>query len=141
LGLHQDNLGGGATIRKIEMVADDGKMREQTVITLETFLVWVGTISVNRVDEFYRDKPVCELFGLTREKQREKIASSEAEAGWATTLKTQVVAKDGKMRDQVLITLERFLMWPGRRRDLRRPEARVLTRNRLVWAARQAPKG
>jgi hypothetical protein len=38
------------------VVAEDGKMRELSLITLETFLMWLGTISVNRVDEFYRDK-------------------------------------------------------------------------------------
>jgi hypothetical protein len=38
------------------MVADDGKMREQTLITLETLLMWMASISPNRVDELYCDR-------------------------------------------------------------------------------------
>jgi hypothetical protein len=38
------------------MVGKDGKMRDQTLITLETFLVWLSAISIDRVDEKYKDK-------------------------------------------------------------------------------------
>jgi hypothetical protein len=65
-------------------------------------------------EEIYVDpKPVCELLGLTWEKQREKIVRSEVEGGWATTTKKVVVARDGKVREQSLITLETLLMWMG----------------------------
>jgi hypothetical protein len=48
--------GGWAVVTKIVMTGKDGKIYEQTFITLETFLVWLATISIDRVDEKYKDK-------------------------------------------------------------------------------------
>ncbi len=56
-------------------------------------------------------KPVCSAFGIDWDTQRKKIVSSEAEGGWASTVKMTVESREGDPREVVLITLESFLVW------------------------------